>query len=415
MNEELLKEALLNPHMAQGFKNMFLSAKPLVKKTDEAVHVTKNPTHLQPGTVKMFSPEEIAEEIRRKDLEQGNGMVLDGLLGGTKWVANKVTQKVKGDKDVIWSGSDVIDNTSLKLKEKARELNTRGGAKMMDLIGGNKPGSFRGKLFSTGVDTKIGERVLEDGSVIPIMEKQRRASAVAPVENTVRMATPFLASAYLAEKMMPPEKDKTTVRDMAETLPSAVERLPMTRHASEVVFELDKQAMLDKHAILEERLLEKEAQLNVISQERDLMEKLSADLSKRADAFEKQASELRESLMEKEAAHEELILRMAARERYVPAEKIATRLLEQSMIKQAEYESKIAELMDCSDDVFKLYEKMYTSGKYGEESIESLAFLEDTYISSNEQSSSRVGKGLSKTGQTIGEAAHELSSKRNGG
>lgn len=415
MNEELLKEALLSPHLTQGFKNMFLSAKPLVKKTDEAIHVTKSPVHLQPGTVKMFSPEEIAEEIKRKDIEQGNGIVLDGLLGGTKIIGNRITQGIKKDKDVIWSGSDTIDEASRSLKERARALNTQGGAKMLDLIKGNKPGTFRNKLFSSPVETKVGERVLEDGSIVPIIEKQRRASAVAPIENTVRMTTPFLASAYLTEKLIPPEPDKTTVRDMAETLPSAVERIPMARHASESVYELDKQAMLDKNAALEEKLLEKEAQLNIVSLERDQMEKLASDLSKRADAFEKQASELRGTLLEKEAAHEELILRMAARERYVPAEKIATRLLEQGMIKQAEYEDKIAELMDCTDDVFKLYEKMSTSGKYGEESIESLAFLEDTYISSNEQSSSRVGKGLSKTGQTIGEAAHELSSKRNGG
>lgn len=412
MNEELYKEAFLNPRLVQGFKNTFLSSRPVARDlADDIVHVTTNPHHAQPGFAHHFSPEEIAAEIKRKDIQQGNGIVLDSLLGATKFVGDRVTRAVKNDPNVRWSGSEAIDNGSAYVRQKSRELSTKGGEKVLNAIGGNKPGSLRGRIFSTQVDTKVGERVLPDKSVIPIMERQRRASIGAPIENTLKIGTPFLASAYLAEKLLPlDEKPKTaTVREMAEAIPEP--NLLQKREASLHLLELEKQAMFDKTSMLENQLMEKQATIAFLQRERESFEKLAMESTLRADAFEKKVATLQNEVLEKEAAHEELLLQMKALERSGPVDKIATALLEKGLIKQAEYLDKKKELMNCSDEIFNIYEKMASSGKYGEESLESLAFMQDTYSSSNERSSSRVAKGLSKSGQTIGEAAHELSSK----
>lgn len=161
--------------------------------------------------------------------------------------------------------------------------------------------------------------------------------------------------------------------------------------------------------------MEKTAEIRSLRRDLDWMEKRASDADERATSFEKRASVLQEELFEKVAEHQELLMRTAARERSGEAVKIARSMLELGMIKRAQYDSQVDKLMDCSEEELLLFEKMASSEKHGEESLETLAFLTDTYSSSDEPPRGRVEKGLSKSGQTILEAAREINVSRNGG
>lgn len=425
METSFEKGAAFNPRFLQGFKNVTLASKPL-KAGGKAPPLPVNGTAAarvgEEGTERMFSPEEIAEKIRERDIGEGNGLVGDIVLGSIKGIGNMATRAIKKDKGVEWAGSSAIDSASAKLKETTRDLSTRSGQQVINAIGGNKPGSLRGKLFSTIEEVPIGERTLPDGTVAPIFEKQRRASLLAPIQNTAKVGGPLLGSMYLAEKLYPLDErgDSPTVGEMTQTAQQfaipVTERVPghMPRIAMDI-FGMEKQAMLDKQAELEGALLAKTAQIDTLSRDLDWMEKRATEADERATTFEKRAASLQDELNLQRAEHEELVLRTAARERSAGAVKVARAMLETGLIKQAEYERQVDKLMDCSEDELLLFEKMASSEKVGEESIESLAFLSDTYNSSDEPSRRRVEKGLSKSGQTIFEAAREINASRNGG
>lgn len=415
------KGAAFNPRFLQGFKNVALSSKPLRDST-KAMPMPVNGTaaaRVDGGTARMFSPEEIAEKVKERDIGEGNGLVGDIVLGSIKGIGNMATRAVKKDKNVEWAGSSAIDNASAKVKEVSRDLSTRSGQKVIDAIGGGRPGSLRGKLFSTLEEVPVGERVLGDGTTVPILEKQRRASLFAPVQNTAKVGGPLLGSMYLAEKMYPMEdrSDTPTVGEMTGMAQQIAH--PATQHmpriAMEDLFGMEKQAMLDKQAELEGQVLAKTAQVESLSRDLEWMEKRAVEADERATSFEKRAASLQEELNHERAEHKELMLRTAARARSAEAVKIARSMLERGMIKHAEYDRQVDKLMDCSEDELILFEKMASSEKVGEESIETLAFLSDTYNSSDEPSRRRVEKGLSKSGQTIIEAAREINASRNGG
>lgn len=424
MENQLEKEAFLNPHLLQGFKNVALSSKPIIQSAKKAPIPVNGTTaaRVEGGVEKMFSPEEIAAKIKERDISEGNGFVSDLLLGSVKGMGNLATRTIKKDKGVEWSGASAIDNASAKVKEVSRDFSTKVGQGVIDMIGGNNPGSKRGRIFSTLEDVQIGERTLADGSVAPIIEKQRRASIGAPLQNTMKAATPLLGSMYLAEKMYPQEtrEDTPSVAEMtgaAQQLahPASQRIQHMPRIASDEVVQMEKKAMLDKQAQLEDELMEKTAEIHSLRRDLDWMEKRASDADERAVSFEKRASVLQDELFEKTAEHKELLLRVAARERSGEAVKIARAMLEKGMIKRAQYEQQIDKLMDCPEEELLLFEKMASSEKDGEESLETLAFLSDTYSSSDEQPRGRVAKGLSKSGQTILEAAREINASRNGG
>lgn len=426
MAHDFEKAALSLPHIAQGFKNVVLSSKPIQRAAKDAPMpvIGSGAPQAAGGTARMFSPDEIAEKIRARDINEGNGFVGDLVLGGIKGVGNLATRAAKKDKTVEWAGSSAIDDASARVKDASRAWSAKAGQKAIDLVGGNAPGSKRGKLFSVLEEVPVGERVLDDGTIVPILEKQRRASIVAPVQNTMKVGTPLLGSMYLAEKFYPPEKreDTPTVGDMTQAAqqaaeqsvnPALVHRLP--RVASEDAYSLEKRAMLDKQAMLEAELLEKTAEADTLRRDLDWMQKRASEADGRAEAFEKRAADLQHELSGAKSAHEELMLRTAARERSGTATRVARAMLEKGLIKRAQYEAQVDKLMDCSDTELQIFEKMATSEKVGEESLESLAFLSDTYSSSDEPTRRRVEKGLSKSGQTIHEAARDILVSRNGG
>lgn len=418
------KEAIFNPRFLQGFKNVTLASKPL-RANPKAAPIPVNGTgaaRVGEGTERMFSPEEIAEKIKERDIGEGNGLVGDIVLGSIKGIGNMATRAIKKDKGVEWAGSSAIDNASAQLKATTRDLSTRSGQKVIDAIGGNKPGSLRGKLFSSLEDVPIGERTLPDGTVAPIFEKQRRANLLAPIQNTAKVGGPLLGSMYLAEKLYPQEtrEDSPTIGEMTGVAQQVA--LPASQHmpghmprVAMDIFGMEKQAMLDKQALLEGELLAKTAQIDTLNRDLDWMEKRATEADERATTFEKRAASLQDELNLQRKEHEEFILRTAARQRSEGAVKIARTMLEKGLIKQAEYERQVDKLMDCPEEELLLFEKMASSEKVGEESIETLAFLSDTISSSDEPQRRRVEKGLSKTGQTIFEAAREINASRNGG
>lgn len=420
MHEDLSKEANIASSLFKGFKKRFLETAPKVKSLNSDVHLSGTTARNAPTSTKWYSPEEVKLGQREADLEEGNGAILDVTGWIAKNTGNVVARAIKGDKNVIWSGTNTINDASVKSKQTIRDWTTRSGQKVIDAIGGNKPGSMRGKMFSKLEDTRIGERQMADGSVMPIFEKRRRADITAPFDHAVKVGTPLFAASYVGEKLMGDKAEEQTRNQVANGVIQASTEIPRTigpsfspmprQAAEEWEEQLEKQAFFDKVAHYERQLMTKEAKISTLQSERIQFEKLAQTEQHRADEMEKMATELESELQEKKAAHEELVLRASAAKRSESAVKIATNMLRGGMIKQAEYRSKIDELMDCSEDALNIFEKMADSSKSVEESIETLAFMHEDNISKKASAHSSLTPGISVKGQTIGEAARSIQS-----
>ena len=96
---------------------------------------------------------------------------------------------------------------------------------------------------------------------------------------------------------------------------------------------------------------------------------------------------------------------MKARERSEHAVKMAEAMLAQGMIKQAEVDSKIDYLMDCDDETFKLHGFISKISNDQQLSLENSPYLMETINRIEIPSQQR---GISKKGQTMGEAALDL-------
>lgn len=419
MHEDLSKEANFLSQLGKGFKKRFLETAPKGPSHPSNVHLGGASAHT-PVSTKWYSPEEIKLGQREADLEEGNGAILDVAGWIAKNTGNLVARAAKGDKNVVWSGTNTINDASVGAKQKIRDWTSRSGQKAIDAIGGNKPGSMRGKFFSKLEETRVGERTMADGSVMPIFEKRRRADITAPFDHTVRVATPLFAASYVGEKLMGDKAEDQTRNQLANGVIQAGTEIPRTiapsiptlpRQAAEDWEEqLEKQAYFDKFAQYERHLMTKEATISTLKTEKNHFEKLANSEQQRADEMEKLASGLERELQEKTAAHEELVLRAAAAKRSDAAVKIASKMLHGGIIKQAQYRAKIDELMDCSEESLNFFEKMADSSKAVEESIETLAFMHEDNISKRAASSNVGTPGISVKGQTIGEAARSIQS-----
>lgn len=345
-----------------------------------------------PGDVRFYDQDEIRKHMRdASDLDGTGSFVGDIGIGAI----NLLTPK-------SWGLADKLNEGSFKMKRGFEKLDTKAG----EYLAGDDPTSFRGRIFSSptgrnGQGIRVGEKTNPDGSVSPIMEGtdvDQRPSLLAPVVNSYKLLTPFLATAFVADKFFPQQPN-----------PQAVNQAPpMQQTASHLDWAdaMDKQASLTKIAQLEEEVLEKQAAIEQLIDENRLLQKQAMDVQKKEREIKRSFDHYKQDTMMKKAEHEEFRLRTVARERSQHAVKLAEEMLENGMIKQADFNKHVDRLMECDADTFELQANLVKEATKNKEGLESLSFLSDYY--SNDNPFSRPTRGLSKTGQTIGEAAREL-------
>lgn len=352
---------------------------------------------VNPAEMNLFDRQQVIDKTVGEMKREGTGsFVVDGLLGLTK--------------KVFPGSKDGIENAVVKSKGVLEHLDAKGG----QLLAGKNPDSFRGKLLSSKVSRQVGEVKDPDGKISPLLREDRKPSLAAMVEKPVKFVTPFLATAYAADKLYPnqPAEDKNVAVPTYET--------ELQKQSSElesdalfdktVVDELDKVASLQKIAKLEDELEKVAAELQDAHMEKLAMEKRLVETEKEKDFFEKQASETKNNLLEKTAAFEELRLRTIAQKRSKVAVDLSEKMLECGFIKQAELADTQDELMVCDERTIKMYQNLVKEAKTQEESLESLAILGE-YKGNDKlasQSKDLAPHGLSKRGQSIGEAARDL-------
>lgn len=393
------KEARPNPtKILQGAKGLYAnmrkgSPKEGVEKTVGRFVNKPADSAINPNNLNVFSPEKVeAEALKRVKKEGTSSITADASLGLFK---------------KVFPGSrEGIENFVASSKNKLTDLSTKAATP----LAGKNPDSMRGKIFSKKTYDQVGTHQNPDGSLSKVVTQNRTPSLFAPVENTVKFSTPFLATAYVADKLYPDlgENSNQTTYDLEQ------EKLSSDYEYEEVLSSpladgLDKRASLQKIAELEMEL-EKVSEYHRHSEmEKQAMAKRLEAVIFEKDRLEKEASSTQRNLLEKEAALEELRLRTIAKERSKAAVHLAEEMLEYNLIKQADFDGTVDELMECNEKTMKMYNSLVKEARNGTDSVESLSIISE-YSGSDKlaKSPSYAPQGLSKRGQTIGEAARDL-------
>ena len=361
--------------------------------------------------IRALSGDEIEQIIKDDRVGNGTGGLFGDLsLGGVKLISPGVREKT----------DDVVNN----VKSFIEKWDTKGGEK---LIGKKDVNSKWGKFMSTPTGTKQGGEGIPthiktnaDGSKTYLSEgaggQDRRPSLLGPVSNTLKVTTPFMAAGYAGEKLYPndPQPSYNSYYDPRMAKKSSgndsneQEKHGILEEETRSLY-LDKEASLQKIAQLEDELEKKGEEVESLSHEISLLTKEASAQKARVFQLERDLEMEKKAMMEKEEVAEEFRLRTIARDRSKIATDIAEGMLEEGIIKQAQLQNKIDEMMDCNEETLNLYASLVKEAKKEEEGLESLAYLVD-YRSNDTDilPSDPNDRGLSKRGQTIGEAAEDL-------
>lgn len=353
--------------------------------------VTDSKRAADPDNVELFSQRKVNEGVQDRIRQDGNGLFGDMAIGATKFLTPK-----------SWDVKEKILKPVDRFKGKVDEISTKAAGKII----GDKPDkSLTAKFFSTPDPVTLGRQQLPDGSYRAIQSGDRKASLTAPLQNTAKVTAPILGSMYVAEKMYPAEEvDQAEKRAFEEELLEEKNGLE-----DELLTErLDKKAALDKVAHLEDELEKLSYELSEVEAEKNLFWKKAESESMEKQAALREKGRLEDELSKQASVHEEYRLRTNAKARSGNAVKLAEEMLENGLIKQAEYNEKVDFLMDCDDKTFNLHSSLIKTAKNEEKGLETSPYMID-YRSKDEESSSRRARpGVNKKGQTIGEAAKDL-------
>lgn len=354
---------------------------------------------VKPVNARFYNESEVSSKALDEVKKGGTGAALtaDPILGLTKLIVPKTREP--------------IENAVAKFKQGTENIDTKLGA----LAAGKNANSFRGRMFSEKAKREVGQEFHADGTTSPLFKEDRRPSIVEPIQSTTRFLAPILGATYVADKLYPSEEGDTrndaTYGNEIQKQSSVQE--PVELFDKSVLAEMDKLASMQKVADLE-------IAIEKIAEERDdaVLEKEAAldklgEVLREKEEIEKRASFAEKNLLEKKAEHEELRLRTIARERSKVAVELADSLLVGGLIKQAQVEETVDMLMECDERTIKIHQNLVKEAKKQEESLESLAILGEykgngkLVVSSKDQAT----HGLSKKGQSIGEAASDLNKK----
>jgi hypothetical protein len=360
--------------------------------------------------VRMYGPEEIAEHHRKEMDARGSGSFPIDILSG---ITNKLTPK-------SWNTKQKTQDFLYNMKNKITDVDTKAGG----FMGGKNIHTLRGKLFSVpsgekGQGFRVAEATNPDGTISPLHEgvgTDRRPSVLAPIQNGMRVATPFLAATYVADKLYPNKEED--VQHVAFGFSNYVEKMAQKNitkgkendivYDEGIAFSMEKQAMLQKTAELQMELEKTASLLKYAKEDIELLQKQAEFERKAKDRVTSDLRTSKSEFMVKKAEHEEFRLRAIARERSGHAVKLAENMLELGIIKQAQLDSQIDKLMECDEETFNLFSSTAKQAAKGNEGLESLAVLSHYNNNDLESTSARPALGLSKSGQTIGEAARDL-------
>lgn len=391
----LNKEAAYNPKaLLQILQNAGKKMNPFKGKSNDPVPekfmVTPEDIAVDKSKMKLYNTDEVAEKLKDETIREGTGgFVVDGALGLTKMVA-------PGTKNPI-------ENGVFKYKNTLDQWDTKAG----QVLAGDNPDSLRGKLFSKKVAPKVGE--VEGGD--SLLRQSRKPSAFAPVENTLKVTSPFLAAAYVGEKLYPDEIRQDV--NQAPYEPNVQKTASHDYFDSSIMEQMDKIASLQKIAELELSVSKFASELETLSLEKTAVERQLEVVTGEKEEMEKRAAVAERNYLEKQSEYDELRLRTIAQKRSKVAVELGEEMLEVGLVKQAELDSMIDRLMDCDESTIKMYKNMVNDTKKQDESIETLAFLRE-YKSNDKLATTSFDlapNSLSKRGQSIGEAARDLNKK----
>jgi hypothetical protein len=390
---------------------------------------------LDPTKVKYYSDDEILNARKSQLLEDGTGsIVLDAPLGLFKMLT---PQK--------WG--DAVDDWIARSKIKMEGWDTKAGAK----LSGDNPNSLRGKFFSVqrgreGKGDIIGEYTNPDGTISQMTQGgvgDRRSSVLAPITNTIKVGTPLAASGFVMEKFLPkPEQNiagMQAVNEQQMNIPNYyqskmsnqqsdlyreasvyddfLEKESYRNRSDEVessIWEsLAKKASFNKIAELENSLEKMAVYIHDLKEENQLLNKVAFEEKLAHEKVAKEYASLKQDFFSKQAESEEFRLRTVARERSRHVVKLAEQMLENGLIKQAQFDSQVDQLMSCDESTLNLYSNMVKQASGNDDTLESLSILSEYSSSDSKGTSDRNGRGISKSGQTIGEAARYLLEKQN--
>lgn len=377
----MFQPELINKEAAMGF----------ARAIGSKVHTRANSgrTAANRANTEFFSADKVKEGVKQQRRNDGNGIIADPLI----WTAGAVTPKRWNVKEKILGPIDT-------LKDKMEEVSTNAAGR---IVQNRKPDGMAQRFFSVPETTVVGKKALPDGTFEDLATVGRRTSLTAPIENTMKVGGPLLGSMYVAEKLYPMEDEQERQafeQDFLEEKNGLETELLAER--------LDKKAALDKVAHLETKIEKLAYEIEGLEKEKDLFWKQASSEAEAKRSALKEKEDLEKQLLEKKAEHEELKLRTIAKERSGHAVKIAEAMLEDGLIKQAEFDEKVDFLMDCDSRTFNLHSSLLKQAETHEKGLESSAFFIDYRDKDEESSPHRSGRGLSKKGQTIGEAAKDL-------
>jgi hypothetical protein len=355
------------------------------------------------GPVRMYDGDKI-KKIQREEMDrESNGLVLDAGIGAMKFLpkGEKIQQKAK--------------DGMAYLKDKTIAADTWAGKH----LAGKNPEKARGKFFSTPVGEQgrgiaVGEKTNADGSVSQLFEgsggQDRRPSLMGPVTNTTKVVSPFLATAYVGEKMYGnenKEEQQPQTMKVAENNSDGMEVRGILKEEI-MSLELDKQASMNKIAQLEENLEKSAAEIDSLTSENHLLQKEAAYEREEKMGVRKELSKVQRELDKTASDFSFYKQQMFDEKREKVAFDMVGKMLELQMIKQSEYNERFGELKTASEDQLKLYDMLIKQAQNQEEGLASLGVLVDYNSNGVDSYVGTAENGLSKRGQTIGEAAKEL-------
>jgi hypothetical protein len=378
---------------AAPFGNLFRRGSGGSKGGLGTFRITPSDVAIDKGNIETLTAAEIAKNRRDKIKNESTGsLAVDGLLGLTKRLVPRTKEPIQKAKGVVKGTTDTLDRAG-------------GSALTRD-----NPDSWLGRTFSK-VEKEPVANVRDGERTESLYRDVRVPSLLAPVEKTVKFTSPILASAWLFDKMNPEIGEDVNQTPYGNDLykNSSVTEENNDAIDKTIAENMDKVASLQKIAELEDNLRKYASDLQYLKMEKTAIEKRLDTTLKEKRELEKRAASAEENLLHEKVAFEELRLRTIAQKRSKVAVDLAEQMLEKGLIKQAELQGTIDNLMDCDESTMNMHKNMVKEASGGLESLESLIILGE--YKPNDKlatSSDLVNLGLSKSGQSIGEAARDL-------
>lgn len=362
-----------------------------------------------PSNVKFNNQKQMNKNHFEQQKKQGFGMLGNAAL----WGVGKVPKFGKGWKDVA------RENLT-KFKINAKEMDANIAGKVKDSLGVKRGGAID-KFTSRKHKVQVGTE-MRNGVETPIFRDSDRVdSLTAPFANTMKKATPLVGSFVIGDKAWDQGMKMMGADDGTGTEqtppPEYIQQQQFAQNpnynyangAEQLAYRMEegllKEAAISKIATLEDEVSKLNTIVKIAKHEREVLMNDSLhyqdELDHYKEAYEKATDELEKVSMK----YQETVNDIEKEAKRKEVEKVAEKLLERGIIKQAEL-NEYRDFLEKSDEfVLEAFTKVANSAVNGE-----LGNLFDIEKSAKElplPSSETIGK-ISSTGQTMAEAVSDL-------